>query len=117
MTNGEEFPYMKPSQQAVDLIRGPLTIVGTGDAPFDLVLANATNCYIFFDVPLLDVTNSRDTAQNLYYASTALKSAAGIIWFIKLNTNQINTIATQIQAAEARDSSHGIGTHLLGRFR
>lgn len=35
-----------------DLVPGPVTVVGTGNTPFDLVTANSTYRDIFFDAPL-----------------------------------------------------------------
>jgi hypothetical protein len=35
-----------------DVIQGPITVVGTGNTPFDLVVANTTYRDIFFDAPL-----------------------------------------------------------------
>lgn len=35
-----------------DVVQGPVTVVGTGDAPFDLLTANSTYRDIFFDAPL-----------------------------------------------------------------
>jgi hypothetical protein len=35
-----------------DVIEGPITVVGTGNAPFDLVVSNTTYRDIFFDAPL-----------------------------------------------------------------
>lgn len=36
----------------VEVINGPVTVVGTGNTPFDLVIANSTYRDIFFDAPL-----------------------------------------------------------------
>lgn len=36
----------------VDLIQGPVTVVGTGNTPFNVVTANTTYRDIFFDAPL-----------------------------------------------------------------
>lgn len=36
----------------VDVVNGPITVIGTGGAPFDLVASNSTNRDIFFDAPL-----------------------------------------------------------------
>lgn len=40
-----------------DLIQGPVTVVGTGNTPFDLVLSKMTNPHldVFFDAPLDDM--------------------------------------------------------------
>lgn len=81
------------------LHQGPLTIVGTGATPFDLVQKNNTNRFVFFDAPLLAVTHEQYNTTNSYYASVEMKKAIGLLWFNKLSTNQINSIAKQIQAA------------------
>ncbi|RJE24437.1 hypothetical protein PHISCL_03241 [Aspergillus sclerotialis] len=36
----------------VDVVSGPITVIGTGDTPFDLVVSNSTYRDIFFDAPL-----------------------------------------------------------------
>lgn len=45
-----------------EVVRGPITIVGTGNTPFDLVVSNSTHRDIFFDAPL-DML-AEDDAQN-----------------------------------------------------
>lgn len=35
-----------------DVVNGPVTVVGTGNTPFDLVISNSTYRDIFFDAPL-----------------------------------------------------------------
>ncbi|KAJ5488729.1 hypothetical protein N7539_003619 [Penicillium diatomitis] len=34
------------------IVQGPITVVGTGNTPFDLVIANTTHKDVFFDAPL-----------------------------------------------------------------
>ena len=50
-----------------DIINGPITIVGTGNTPFDLVTSDESNPHydIFFDAPLDDMydVNTNDTNQ------------------------------------------------------
>ncbi|KAJ4377800.1 Altered inheritance of mitochondria protein 6 [Neocucurbitaria cava] len=89
------------------LIQGPLTIVGTGNTPFDLVQQNSTDRFIFFDAPLLSLSSSSDgdkyNTTNSYYASTNMKAAIGRIWphtTHKLSSKQVDTIQSQIKAAE-----------------
>ncbi|PWY88995.1 hypothetical protein BO70DRAFT_359299 [Aspergillus heteromorphus CBS 117.55] len=43
-----------------DLIPGPITIVGTGNTPFNRVIANTTYRDIFFDAPLDKLADSDD---------------------------------------------------------
>ena len=80
-----------------DIVPSSVTVAGTGNTPFDFVVADFSYRYVFFDALLIDVSNSIYTVQNSYYASTALKSAIGRIWFNKLSGGQINTIKTQIE--------------------
>lgn len=86
----------------IDIVPGPITVVGTGNTPFDLVVANSTYRYLFFDAPLLDISNSSYTVQNSYYASTALKPAIGRIWLRGLSRGQVNAMKIQIKAAGAK---------------
>lgn len=55
------------------LHQGPLTIVGTGNAPFDLVQQNSSNRIIFFDAPLLSISDEQYNTTNSYYASVEMK--------------------------------------------
>ena len=84
------------------LHRGALTVVGTGNAPFDLVQQNATNRFVFFDAPLLDVADEQYDVTNSYYASVQLKSAVGRLWFDRLSAEQENRLEQQIRAAEKK---------------
>jgi hypothetical protein len=83
------------------LHQGPLTIVGTGNTPFDLIQAAATDRYIFFDAPLLSVSNDYNTT-NSYYASSALSSAVGKVWFATMSSGQIERVKEQVEAADAK---------------
>lgn len=80
------------------LIRGPLTVVGTGNTPFDLVRENKTNRFVFFDAPLKDVLNPAYTSENSYYASVQMGSAIGQATF-GLSDEQVRTLSRQIQDA------------------
>ena len=83
------------------LHQGPLTIVGTGNTPFNLIQAAATDRYIFFDAPLLSVSNDYNTT-NSYYASSALSSAVGKVWFATMSSGQIERVKEQVEAADAK---------------
>ena len=41
-----------------DIVPGSVTVVGTGNTPFYLVVADSSHRYVFFDAPLLNVSNS-----------------------------------------------------------
>jgi hypothetical protein len=43
-----------------DVINGPITVVGTGNTPFNMVTANTTYRDIFFDAPLEKLTENDD---------------------------------------------------------
>jgi len=84
------------------LHHGALTVVVTGNAPFDLVQQNATNRFIFLDAPLLEVADEQYNVTNSYYASAQMKSAVGRLWFDRLSVEQENRLAQQIRAAEKK---------------
>lgn len=81
------------------VVQGPLTIVGTGNTPFDLVKENNTDRFIFFDAPLNDISSPEYTTENSYYASVQFHKAIGRLWFNKLRSGQVDTIKKQIKAA------------------
>ncbi|KAL1606318.1 Altered inheritance of mitochondria protein 6 [Paraconiothyrium brasiliense] len=108
------------------LIPGPITIVATGNAPFDLITRNTTHRDIFFDAPLSALsplssqTTNREVKRaggqgtvgttplstfdltNSYYASVDFKKAIGWCWFGRLTSTQRELIRTQIRAAKER---------------
>ncbi|KAH7009059.1 hypothetical protein B0J12DRAFT_791049 [Macrophomina phaseolina] len=58
-------------------VAGPLTIVATGDAPFDEIVAS-THGDVFYDAPLEKLaTNDRYNTSNTYYASGSLSGLVG----------------------------------------
>ena len=84
------------------LHRGPLTIVGTGNTPFNLVQQNPTDRYVFFDAPLLSVAEVQYNTTNSYYASVDMKKAIGYIWFNRLSAKQVEKLAGHIHDADAK---------------
>lgn len=84
------------------LVQGPLTIVGTGKTPFDLVQQNSTDRFIFFDAPLLSISDAQYNTTNSYYASTNLKAAIGWVWLNRLSKGQVGKLDQQIKAAEEK---------------
>ncbi|KAJ8110490.1 hypothetical protein OPT61_g6680 [Boeremia exigua] len=84
------------------LYQGPLTIVGTGDTPFELIQADSTDRIVFFDAPLLSISDEQYNITNSYYASVEMKKAIGSIWFNKPSDKQIDKLTEQIHAAEVK---------------
>lgn len=115
-----------------NIVPGPITVVGTGNTPFDMVVANSTYRDIFFDAPLShmwekprdtpssedlsDGSSSKTTGQGLvgtssstkfditnsFYASVNFRRTIGILWRGKLSPRQLQRIRGQIQGAHAR---------------
>lgn len=105
------------------VVSGAITVVATGNAPFDLITANSTYRDIFFDAPLdkLDDASSSTTtpkrdgqgtvgttpsshfdSTNSYYASVNFGSSIGWLWFGHFSEAQLQKVRTQIHAAEQR---------------
>jgi hypothetical protein len=83
------------------VVERPLTVVATGDAPFDLIIANETYRDIFYDAPLASLPiNTVYNTNNSYYASTSLSNAIGKIGSSKLSVDQKAKITHQAQRAE-----------------
>jgi hypothetical protein len=59
----------------------PITVVGTGNTPFDLIVKNSTYRDAFFDAPLDGLKNSTFDSTNSYYASTSFWKAIGMVWW------------------------------------
>lgn len=105
-------------------VEGPITVVVTGNAPWDEVVANTTYRDMFFDAPLGlmgkvdDKVAKRSGGQgrsgaapsdpamyslaNSYYASVSFKSAVGWPWRGTLTRTQIEAMRKQIAGAHAR---------------
>jgi hypothetical protein len=93
-----------------DVILGPITVVGTGNTPFDSVIANTTYRDIFFDAPLQEFSAKAPTAAhniynstNSYYASTSLYEVVGLPWRAQYTDNQISIFTDHIN-----------GSHMVG---
>ena len=93
------------------IIPGPITVVGSGNNPFDLLTHNTTYRDFFFDAPLSQFwgngTNpssnaSLYTAENSYYASVDFMAAIGKPWHGTLVPQQVDMIARQAAAAAKR---------------
>jgi hypothetical protein len=90
-----------------DVIFGPITVVGTGNTPFDLVVANTTYRDIFFDAPLNEFSAKEPTAAhktynttNSYYASTSLYELVGLPWRAGYSDSQKEKMVDRIKGAQ-----------------
>lgn len=81
---------------------GPIRVVGSGNTPFDAIVANTTYRDIFFDVPLEDVANPQYDTSNSYLASISIQSAVGKMWNGKFSSKQLETIRYQISQARGK---------------
>ncbi|ETS80655.1 hypothetical protein PFICI_08184 [Pestalotiopsis fici W106-1] len=92
---------------------GPVTVVGTGHTPFELIIANSTYRDYFFDAPLHKMYEDPDgvidestidmtyNSTNSHYASVSLKKAVGLT-FLGMSRDQMRIIRGQIKGAERR---------------
>ncbi|KAI1496529.1 hypothetical protein F5X99DRAFT_400134 [Biscogniauxia marginata] len=92
-----------------------VTVVGTGNTPFDVLVNNSTYRDAFFDAPLGDMWENPETdgptptpsmifkydQTNSFYASTSLKDAVGPI-LIGLSEAQLRIVRGQIKGAHRR---------------
>lgn len=82
------------------IYRGPLTVVGTGNTPLELVQSRHTNRFVFFDAPLASVSDATYNYTNSYYASAKLETAIGKLWLNRLSIKQEDTLKKQVKTAE-----------------
>lgn len=104
----------------------PVTVVGTGNTPFDVLTANSTYRDAFFDAPLSTMSDDKKKSENgekqtdagqglsgttpdtefnelnSYYASVSFGSAVGQIWGGKLSPKQMEIIRAQVKGAHDR---------------
>ena len=80
------------------IVQGLITVVGTGNTPFDLLVANTTYRDIFFDAPLEELwgddyqdilAGEKYTAENSYYASVSFQEEIGNLWHGILTPEQV----------------------------
>ena len=108
------------------MIQGPLTVVGTGNTPFELVASKVSNPYldVFFDAPLDQMWGSKEVrpalanfssqsmspltdqdrynATNSYYASASFADTVGYPWQGQLTNQQLSLIRGQLAGAHKR---------------
>ena len=82
--------------------KGPITVVASGEATFDLVVRNSTYRDVFFDAPLGAFSGKpadvRFNKTNSYYASGSLFQVAGFPWLGKYSDSQVEKIKAHINA-------------------
>lgn len=129
-TSGKElWPYVQSALQpfrerdyltyvnGTQIIQGAITVVGTGNTPFDLVSSIAANPHqdIFFDAPLHQL-NSSDTSKdaktmnpdaaytslNSYYASTSFQEVFGRLVHHRFSDHQLAILRAQIAGAKRK---------------
>lgn len=137
-TNGEKlFPIVQQQLQPLrekdylsywngaEFISRAVTVVGTGNAPFDLITANTTRRDIFFDAPIdilydaasfssytiarrgqgstgtAHTTADSFNSSNSYYASTSFGSSIGLPYG-SLSARQLDLLRGQIKGAHDR---------------
>lgn len=83
------------------ITRRPVTVVGTGFAPFDLIVANKTYRDVFFDAPLHQLNDDKYTVENSFYASCSFLKVVGL-FFLKPSSSQVALVKSQIEAASQR---------------
>ena len=92
------------------VVPGLITVVGTGNTPFDLLVANTTYRDIFFDAPLEELWGDDEslldgekyTAENSYYASVSFQEEIGNLWHGLLTPQQVLKISGQVEGADSR---------------
>ena len=101
------------------VIPGPVTVVGTGNTPFDLLTSNSTYRDIFYDAPLEELWgddpttpttaygeqllgSERYTVENSYYASVSFQAEIGSLWHGTLTPQQVLKIRGQVKGATER---------------
>lgn len=115
-------------RNGTEIIQGPITVVGTGNAPFDLVTSDTVNPHhdIFFDAPLDEVSESLDkeispithpmlnkissrnveqtpyNSSHCYYASVSFKKAFGEYHNGELSMEQLSNLRDQVRGAHRR---------------
>ncbi|KAK2602570.1 hypothetical protein N8I77_009088 [Diaporthe amygdali] len=79
-----------------------ITVVGTGNTPFDLLTSNDTYRDYFFDAPLNRLAESPYDMTNSYFASVSFGSTIGRTWMGKISKEQIRRIRLQVKQAHAK---------------
>lgn len=99
------------------VVPGLITVVGTGNTPFDLLASNTTYRDVFYDAPLEKLWGDDSipvnkfeqllmgetyTRENSYYASVSFQEEIGELWHGVLTPQQVLTIRGQVKGAKSR---------------
>jgi len=81
-----------------------VTVVGTGNLGFEMIISNSTYRDAFFDAPLDKLENSGFNSTNSYYASVSFWDTIGNVWFRggQPSPDQLAKIRAHIKEAHAR---------------
>jgi hypothetical protein len=82
-------------------VDGPLSIVTTGNAPFELITSNQTYRDIFYDAPLSDLVSARYDNTNSFYASGSMSKTIG--WPLLGHFGQKSITKMKNQITKAKD--------------
>jgi hypothetical protein len=82
---------------------GPITVVGTGNSKFDMVVENGTYRDAFFDAPLDKLAGHQYDYRNSYYTSVSFKNSIGVVRYGGLSQAQLGKIRAQVAEAHSRD--------------
>jgi hypothetical protein len=81
----------------------PITVVGTGNTPFDQIIASGEPRDAFFDAPLDKLEGSSYNWTNSYYASVSFWKAVGAVWWRgRPSDGQLAAIRAHIREARER---------------
>ena len=81
---------------------GPITIVATGDIPFEMVMGANPWHDVFFDAPLAELDGGIYNASNSYYASVSFRKSIGRLGSAGLRKSQLHKLRKQVQEAHNR---------------
>ncbi|KAI5366554.1 putative PLC-like phosphodiesterase, TIM beta/alpha-barrel domain superfamily [Septoria linicola] len=79
-----------------------ITVVSTGNTPFNTILSNSTYRDIFIDAPLNQLSGSQCNFSDSFYASVSFQKAVGRVWGRRLSATQLQIIRGQIEEAHKR---------------
>ncbi|ROT40882.1 hypothetical protein SODALDRAFT_106631 [Sodiomyces alkalinus F11] len=89
---------------------GPVTVVGTGETDFGLLMQNSTYRDYFFDAPIDELEGSSFGVCNSYYASQSFSEAIGWVWLGSLSRSQLDMLRRQVAEAHR----HGLRIRYWG---
>jgi hypothetical protein len=81
---------------------GPVTVVGTGNTNFELLVENSTYRDAFFDAPLDRLLGSPFNQTNSYYSSMSFTRSIGVVRSGELSADQVSMIRRQVKEAHSR---------------